>query len=62
MPIAQIAALVYIGMMIESPAKRQQFMKLINGAGAEVEKMMKDFTRKGAVNDVPDTADETEFK
>lgn len=52
-------------MLLESKPRRDQLMKLLNGAGAEVEKMVNNFTSKGGVakNDATATAEEpTEFR
>lgn len=39
-PLIPALALIYAGMLIESPTKRQQFMNFANGAGASVEKVI----------------------
>lgn len=63
----QAAIFLYAGMLLESPKRREQFMKFLNGAGTEIEKMAESFTGKGgAVKNVPvETASEpesTEFR
>lgn len=63
MPIAQIIALLYAGMLIESPQKRQQFIGFLNNAGVSVEKIVNNFTNKGGVaKDVSAATEESELK
>ena len=60
----QAIALIYAGMMIESPERRKQFMTFINSSGANIEKTINNLTSKGGVaNDDEAAAEEsTEFR
>jgi len=60
----QAVALIYAGMLLESPTRREQFTKFLNGAGAEVEKMVGNFTSKGGVakDDTAAAEEPTEFR
>lgn len=41
---------LYAGMLLESPERRAQFMKFLNGAGTEVEKMLNGVIGNKGVN------------
>jgi len=58
----QALVFLYAGMLLESPERRKQFMQFVNGAGTEIEKVIKEFGDKGgAVKDEPvETAAEPE--
>lgn len=56
MPIAQILTLLYAGMLLESPQKRQQFMGFINNAGVSVEKIISNSMNRGGAVNVPEPA------
>lgn len=43
MPIIPVLALIYAGMLIENPKKREQFMGFVNEAGVSIEKAINSF-------------------
>lgn len=58
----QALALVYMGMLFESPARREQLTKFLNSAGAEVEKVVKNFSEKaGETKDESPEPEPAEF-
>lgn len=60
----QALALIYAGMLLENPARREQLTKLLNGAGAEVEKVVKNFSEKAGEQkyESPEQSEPTEFR
>lgn len=60
----QTILLLYTGMLIESPQRREQLMKFFDGAGKEVEKVVNNFSKKKPVtkNDTePEPTEPAEF-
>lgn len=58
----QALALVYAGMLLESPVRREQLTKLLSGAGAEIEKVVKNFSEKaGETKNESPEPEPTEF-
>lgn len=64
MLITRMIALIYMGMLIESPQKRSQFMGLVNNAGVSMENAIKGFTGSSTPNlpPVEVAPDESEFQ
>lgn len=63
----QALVFMYAGMLLESPERREQLIKFMNSAGAEVEKMVGNITSKGGAsnNESVDSAlneEPTEFR
>lgn len=60
----QAVALIYAGMLLENPARREQLTKFLNGAGAEVEKVVRNFSEKAgdSKNESPEKPESTEFR
>lgn len=66
MPLPQVLMLLYTGMLLESPQKRQQFMGMMNSAGLSVEKVISGLMSKGGAVNVPNdtatTEESTEYR
>lgn len=58
----QALLFTYAGMLLESPRRREQLTKFLNGASVEVEKVVKNFSEKaGETKDESPEPEPAEF-